>query len=203
VVRRRVAHRIRARQYFRGGISCCREHPIRTSCNHRIMTITATIRADFEEEMPPTRKVIERVPSDRGEWRPHPRSFPIGHLAQLVSWMPGWLANMAAQPRLDLMSAPSYSFETTDTLLAAFDKNVQEARAALLTLDDAKLDRPWSLVAGDKTLLSSDVGSTLRQTIRHLVHHRAQLTVYLRMLDIPVPPTYGPTADDRAGFIPS
>jgi uncharacterized damage-inducible protein DinB len=167
------------------------------------MTITATIRADFEEEMPPTRKVIERVPSDRGEWRPHPKSFPIGHLAQLVSWMPGWLANMATEPKLDLMSAPSYSFETTDTLLAALDRNVREARAALLTLDDAKLDRPWSLVAGDKTLLSSDVGSTLRQTIRHLVHHRAQLTVYLRMLDIPVPPTYGPTADDRAGFIPS
>lgn len=164
------------------------------------MTIADTIRTDFEEEMPSTRKVIERVPSDRGEWRPHPKSFPIGHLAQLVSWMPGWLTNMATQPRLDLMTSPSYSFETTDTLLATFDRNVREARAALLTLDDGKLDQSWSLVMGDKTVFSNAVGSALRQTIRHLVHHRAQLTVYLRMLDIPVPGTYGPSADDRAGF---
>ena len=164
------------------------------------MTIADTIRTDFEEEMPSTRKVIERVPSDRGEWRPHPRSFPIGHLAQLVSWMPGWLTNMATQPRLDLMTSPSYSFETTDTLLATFDRNVREARAALSTLDDRKLDQSWSLVMGDKTVFSNAVGSALRQTLRHLVHHRAQLTVYLRMLDIPVPGIYGPSADDRAGF---
>jgi uncharacterized damage-inducible protein DinB len=164
------------------------------------MTITDTVRADFEEEMPPTRKVIERVPSDRGEWRPHPKSFPIGHLAQLVSGMPGWLTNMATQPRLDLMTSPSYSFETTDTLLATFDRNVREARAALSTLDDGKLDQSWSLVMGDKTVFSNAVGSALRQTLRHLVHHRAQLTVYLRMLHIPVPGIYGPSADDRAGF---
>jgi uncharacterized damage-inducible protein DinB len=164
------------------------------------MTIVDTIRADFEEEMPPTRNVIARVPGDRGEWRPHPKSFPIGHLAQLVSGMPGWLTNIATQPSLDLMASPPYSFESTDTLLEGFDRNVREARAALLTLDDAKLDRKWSLMAGDKTILSSPVGSTLRQTLRHLVHHRAQLTVYLRLLDIPVPCTYGPTADDRGGF---
>ena len=164
------------------------------------MTIADSIRTDFEEEMPSTRKVIERVPSDQGEWRPHPRSFPIGHLAQLVSWMPGWLTNMATQPRLDLMTSPSYSFETTDTLLATFDRNVREARAALSTLDDGKLDQSWSLVMGDKTVFSNAVGSALRQTLRHLVHHRAQLTVYLRMLDIPVPGIYGPSADDRAGF---
>ena len=164
------------------------------------MTIADTIRADFEEEMPPTRKVIERVPRDRGEWRPHAKSFPLGHLAQLVSGMPGWLTNMATQPKLDLMATPPYSFETTDALLAAFDRNVLEARAALATLDDAKLDRSWSLVAGDKRVFSNAVGSTLRQTLRHLVHHRGQLTVYLRLLDIPVPATYGPSADDRAGF---
>jgi uncharacterized damage-inducible protein DinB len=164
------------------------------------MTIADSIRTDFEEEMPSTRKVIERVPSDRGEWRPHPKSFPIGHLAQLVSWMPGWLTNMATQPRLDLMTSPSYSFETTDTLLATFDRNVREARAALSTLDDGKLDQSWSLVMGDKTVFSNAVGSALRQTLRHLVHHRAQLTVYLRMLDIPVPGIYGASADDRAGF---
>ena len=164
------------------------------------MTIADTIRADFEEEMPATRKVIERVPGDRGEWRPHPKSFPLGHLAQLVSGMPGWLTNIATQPKLDLMTSPPYTFETTDNLLAAFDRNVREARAALATLDDAKLDRSWSLTLGDRTVLSNAVGSTLRQTLRHLVHHRGQLTVYLRLLEVPVPATYGPSADDRAGF---
>ena len=164
------------------------------------MTIVETFRADFEEEMPSTRNLIARVPGDRGEWRPHPKSFPIGHLAQLVSGMPAWLTNVASQPRLDLMTWPPYSFETTDTLLQAFDRNVREARAALMTLDDAKLDRIWSLVAGDKTILSHPVGSMVRQTLRHLVHHRAQLTVYLRLLDIPVPCTYGPTADEPGGF---
>jgi uncharacterized damage-inducible protein DinB len=173
------------------------EHPSPPDCD---MKIIDTIRADFEEEMPPTRNVIARVPSDRGEWRPHPKSFPIGHLAQLVSGMPAWLTNIATQPSLDLMAWPSYSFETTETLLDAFDRNVRDARTALATLDDAKLDRTWSLVAGDKTILSNPVGFTLRQTLRHLVHHRAQLTVYLRLLDIPVPCTYGPTADDRGGF---
>ncbi|MEP7064691.1 MAG: DinB family protein [Gemmatimonadota bacterium] len=164
------------------------------------MSIVETLRADFEEEMPSTRKVIERAPGDRGEWRPHPKSFPIGHLAQLVSWMPGWITSIVNSPTLDLMTAPRYSFEATDTLLEGFDRNVREAHAALLTLDDSMLDRPWSLVAGDKTLIHSTLGASARQTIRHLVHHRAQLTVYLRLLDIPVPCTYGPTADDRGTF---
>jgi len=164
------------------------------------MTIIETIRADFDEEMPLTRTVIERVPSDRGEWRPHPKSFPIGHLAQLVSTMPGWITNMATTPRLDLLGYPGYTFESTDTLLAEFDRHVSEARTAMLGLDDAKLDRPWSLAFGEKTVFTSSVGSVLRQTLRHLVHHRGQLTVYLRLLDVPVPSTYGSSADDRASF---
>ena len=164
------------------------------------MTLIETLREDFDEEMPPTRKMIERVPSDRGEWRPHPKSFPMGHLAQLVSGMPGWITNQATARMLDLMKYPGYSFETTDTLLAAFDRNVSEARAALLSLDDAKLDETWSLTMGERTVMSNPRGVARRQTLRHLVHHRAQMTVYLRLLDIPVPCTYGPTADDRGGF---
>jgi uncharacterized damage-inducible protein DinB len=164
------------------------------------MSLVETLRADFEEEMPPTRKVIERVPSDRGEWRPHPKSFPIAHLAQLVSWMPEWMTNMATGTSLDLTASPPYTFESTKTLLAAFDANVREARRALASLGDSQLDVPWSLTAGDKILFTRLRGESLRQTLRHLVHHRAQLTVYLRLLDVPVPCTYGPTADDRGGF---
>ena len=164
------------------------------------MTIVETIRADFEEEMPPTRKVIERVPSDRGEWRPHPKSFPIGHLAQLVSIMPWWISNMARESKLDLATWPPYTFEKTEKLLADFDSSVRDAKSALGDFRDSDLDVVWSLVAGDKVMLARPKGEMLRQTLRHLVHHRGQLTVYLRLLDIPVPCTYGPTADDRGGF---
>ena len=164
------------------------------------MTLIETIRADFDEEMPPTRNVIARAPSDRAEWRPHPKSFPMGHLAQLVAGMPSWITNMATQSSLDLFTWPPYTFETTDTLLDAFDRNVRAARAALQSIDDSRLNESWSLTMGDKVILTNPRGQGLRQTLRHLVHHRAQMTVYLRLLDIPVPCTYGPTADDRGGF---
>ena len=157
-------------------------------------------RTDFEEEMLPTRAVIARVPSEHAEWKPHPKSFSAGHLAQLVSWIPGWVTNIATESRLDIMAAPKYSIEKTETLLAGFDENVQGARAALSALKESTLDDDWSLTAGDKVLFTNKRGSSLRQTLRHLVHHRAQLTVYLRLLDVPVPCTYGPTADDRGNF---
>jgi len=157
-------------------------------------------RADFEEEMPPTRAVIARVPNDRAEWQPHPKSFAAGKLAQLVSWMPGWITNMAIESKLDIRAAPKYGFEKTETLLAGFDKNVREASSALLALEESRLDDDWSLTAGDQVLFTNKRGSALRQTLRHLVHHRAQLTVYLRLMDVPVPCTYGPTADDRGNF---
>ena len=159
-----------------------------------------TFRIDFEEEMPPTRAVIARVPSEHAEWKPHPKSFSAGHLAQLVSWIPGWITNIATESKLDLMGAAKYSIETTDTLLAGFDERVREARAALLALPESRLDEDWSLTAGDKVLFTNKRGPALRQTLRHLVHHRAQLTVYLRLLDVPVPAVYGPSADDRGSF---
>jgi uncharacterized damage-inducible protein DinB len=164
------------------------------------MSEVDTFRIDFEEEMLPTRAVIGRVPSEHADWKPHPKSFAAGHLAQLVSWIPGWVTNIASASRLDLMSAPKYSFEKTETLLTGFDQNVRDARAALLALADERLDDDWSLTAGEKVLFTNKRGPALRQTLRHLVHHRAQLTVYLRLLDVPVPCTYGPTADDRGNF---
>jgi uncharacterized damage-inducible protein DinB len=164
------------------------------------MNLVDTFRVDFEEEMPPTRAVIERMPSEHAEWKPHPKSFAAGHLAQLVSWMPGWVTNMATETKLDLAAAPKYSFEKTETLLAGFDDNVRAARAALLALEESLLEDDWSLMAGDKVLFTNKRGSALRQTLRHLVHHRAQLTVYLRLLDVPVPSVYGPSADDRGTF---
>jgi len=160
------------------------------------MTIAATLLPEFDQEMKTTRKVLERVPTDKGTWKPHEKSFSIGHLAQLLSWMPGWITSTLTQDSLDLATAPRYSYETTETLLANFDRNVSEARQAIEASNDSDFDKPWSLRMGDKIFMTMPRGVTTRQHINHLVHHRGQMSVYLRLLNIPVPSLYGPTADE-------
>lgn len=160
------------------------------------MSIAESLLPEFDGEMATTRRLLERVPSDRGAWKPHPKSFPLGHLAELVSWMPGWITNALQETELDLASAPSYTLETTETLLAMFDKNVEEARAAITSATDEDMAVMWSLKHGDQVLFSAPRGAVVRQTISHLIHHRGQLTVYLRLNDVPIPSIYGPTADE-------
>jgi uncharacterized damage-inducible protein DinB len=160
------------------------------------MAIADRLLPEFEQEMTVTRRVIERVPNDTPDWKPHPKSFSLAHLAQLVSWMPGWIAQTLTETSLDLTKGGGYSVEKTDTLLAAFDENVRAARAAIRKSKDEDYDVKWSLMMGDKVLFTQPRGDVVRQHISHLSHHRGQLTVYLRMLDVPVPSIYGPTADE-------
>lgn len=159
-------------------------------------TVTPGPLPEFDEEMRVTRRLLERVPSDRGEWRPHPRSFPMGHLAQLVARMPGWLPPILREPHIDLATAPGYSFEPTETLLAEFDAGVREARAALAATSPADLEGDWSLRHGENVLFTQQRAAVVRQHMSHMVHHRAQLGLYLRLNEIPVPCMYGPTADE-------
>jgi uncharacterized damage-inducible protein DinB len=154
---------------------------------------------EFDQEMASTRRVLERVPSDKGEWKPHPKSFSLAHLAQLVSWMPGWITRTLREPAIDLAGGPGYSVLPTEALLAGFDQNVREAREALQSVTGAALDEPWSLKSGDRVLFTTVRGPTARQHLSHLAHHRGQLTVYLRLLDVPLPQVYGPTADEKWG----
>lgn len=148
--------------------------------------------------MAATRKLLERVPSDKGPWKPHEKSFPLGHLAQLVSWMPGWISTTLRETFIDLQSGSSgYSFEPTEALLATFDNNVREAREALGTIHGAALDVPWSLTAGGHVIFTLPRGEVVRQHLNHLIHHRGQLTVYLRLVGVPLPQIYGPTADEK------
>jgi uncharacterized damage-inducible protein DinB len=151
---------------------------------------------EFDEEMATTRRVLERVPSDKAAWKPHPKSFPMGHLAQLVAGMPGWFVNVLTEPHLDLTAGQGYSLESTATLLAVFDKKVADARRAIASVTGSALNESWSLKMGPKVLMSQPRGEVARQTLNHLIHHRGQITVYLRLLDIPVPSVYGPTADE-------
>ncbi len=161
------------------------------------MSTQAIPLKEFDQEMASTRRLLERVPTDKGQWKPHEKSFALGHLAQLVSWMPAWITLTLRQPDLDLAGGPSYTFEATEKLVEGFDRNVAEARAALAEVTGAALDEPWSLRAGPRVLMTQPRGEVVRQHMSHLAHHRGQLTVYLRLLDVPIPSIYGPTADER------
>jgi uncharacterized damage-inducible protein DinB len=161
--------------------------------------LSPSLLPEFDAEMASTRRVIERVPDDDPDWKPHPKSFSIAHLAQLVAMLPGWIAQILGDTKLDLASGRPYTNESTATLLQMFDENVRRSREAIRAATDADFDVPWSLTMGDKVLMSMPRGAVIRQTISHLSHHRGQLTVYLRMRDVPVPSIYGPTADEPWG----
>lgn len=163
------------------------------------MSIADTLLPEFDEEMASTRRVLERVPDDDPDWKPHPKSFSVAHLAQLLAWMPGWIAQTLTSTELDLASGGGYSVESTKTLLRMFDENVREAREAIAAADDVDFDVPWSLKMKGEVLFTLPRGAVVRQHISHLSHHRGQMTVYLRMLDVPVPSIYGPTADEPWG----
>jgi uncharacterized damage-inducible protein DinB len=152
---------------------------------------------EFDQEMAVTRRLLQRVPSEKGPWKPHEKSFALGHLAQLVSWMPGWIATSLREPDIDLAKASGYGFEQTEALLNMFDENVRGAREALMEVTGAALDEPWSLKNAGHVLMTLPRGEVVRQHLSHLVHHRGQLTVYLRLIGVPLPSVYGPTADER------
>jgi len=168
------------------------------------MSIADALLPEFDQEMASTRRVIERVPTDKGLFKPHPKSFSLAHLTQLVSGMPGWITNAITQTSLNLAGYPGYSNEKTEDLLKIFDRNVREARQAIAAAKDSDYGVNWSLKRGDQVFFTAPRAVIVRQTINHLVHHRGQLTVYLRLIDVPVPSIYGPTADEpMPGLSPS
>lgn len=160
------------------------------------MSIADALLPEFDQEMDATRRVIERVPDDDPNWKPHPKSFSIAHLAQLLAMMPGWIGQTLTSAELDLASGGGYSNESTATLLDLFDENVRRTREAIVASKDADYDVPWSLKMRGNVIFTLPRGAVVRQHISHLSHHRGQMTVYLRMRDVPVPSIYGPTADE-------
>ena len=153
---------------------------------------------EYDQEMDATRRLLARVPSERGEWKPHEKSFPLGHLAQLVSWMPALITSALRTEALDFATADmAYSFEPTETLLAELDRHAAESRAALAEVTGSELEGEWALRHGEHVLYAAPRREAARYHLNHLIHHRGQLTVYLRLLDVPLPMIYGPTADER------
>jgi uncharacterized damage-inducible protein DinB len=165
------------------------------------MKLTELFLAELDREGARTRRALERVPPGRDDWKPHARSMSLGRLAGLVASMPSWITLIITQDELDL-TPPSgggqYHQPSTDTLAEVLDKHVAKARESLTsTNDEFLLTTNWRLKAGGKVVSDERRHIVLRDTLNHLAHHRGQLTVYLRLLDQPVPAIYGPSADDQ------
>ena len=167
------------------------------------MTITELFTALLEREVAISRRVLERVPEGRPDWKPHDKSMPFGYLATLVATMPEWIAMMIRQDSLDLKppggggSKPPAT-ETNRALLAAHDDAVAKAREALRTTNDEHLMTKWRLLVGGHVVAEDTRQMMIADTFTHQAHHRGQLTVYLRLNGAPVPAVYGPSADDRS-----
>lgn len=166
------------------------------------MAIKESILPEFDHEMATTRKLLERVPEQDAAWQPHAKSMTLGRLAIHLATLPAWGTMTMAQTEFDMnplggQPFQNPPFETTAGALAAFDENVARTRAAIAAASDQDFMVPWSLKNGGQTIFSMPRVAVLRSfVVNHVIHHRGQLSVYLRLRDVPIPSIYGPTADE-------
>lgn len=161
------------------------------------------LRADFAHELRTTRRVLERVPDDRLGWKPHEKSMSLGGLATHIVNLLQWQLWTLEGDSFDLAAAPPSvePFESREAILATFDERAAALDEELEATDEGALAQAWTLRRGEAVLMEQPRASVLRgMGLRHIVHHRGQLSVYLRLLDVPVPPIYGPTADEPMQF---
>jgi uncharacterized damage-inducible protein DinB len=164
------------------------------------MPLVDMLLPEFDHEMATTRRLLERVPDDRLSWTPHAKSFTLAQLAQHVATIPMWGTMTLTSNELDLAGGfTNPPAESRAALVKLFDENAARARSELTGKTDAELMAPWTLKRGADIIFSMPKASVWRSFVmNHLVHHRAQLSVYLRMQDVPLPAMYGPTADEQA-----
>jgi uncharacterized damage-inducible protein DinB len=162
------------------------------------MPMIDALLPEFDHEMAVTRKVLERVPDGQFDWKPHQKSMSLGQLAQHVATIPTWGKVAMSQDSFDLANDQrGGQLPSRAEILALFDRNVIDARAALVGRGDGEMLAPWALKRGTHTIFSMPKASVWRSLVmNHLIHHRAQLGVYLRMHDVPLPSVYGPSADE-------
>ncbi|MDP1569908.1 MAG: DinB family protein [Vicinamibacterales bacterium] len=162
------------------------------------MRIIEWLLPEYDREMGLTRRALARVPMDRADFRPHPRSMTLGALATHLATMPSWATETMTRTELGLRSSERIDpLATREALVAAFDGHVSRGRTHLASASDAELMVPWSFLVDDEVLFTMPRLAVLRTfVLNHTVHHRGQLTVYLRLLDVPVPSLYGPSADE-------
>ncbi len=154
---------------------------------------------ELEAEAPACRKCLERIPIDLSDWKPHEKSMTMGYLSLLVAEMPKWVAHTVDPGVIDFATWQHFQAKTTEELVKHFDDNVSSAKKALQDTTDERLSELFYLKRGPQVFMSLPRKDCIAQTINHLVHHRGQLTVYMRLNNLPVPSIYGPSADDK-GF---
>ena len=168
------------------------------------MGLSESLLPEFDHEMANTRKTLERVPDDKFGWKPHEKSFAMGNLAGHLANLPSWGNVAISSDSFDMapegkpLKTPELS--STKSVLEKFDENVAATRTAIAGAKDEDLFKPWTLMSNGNTILTMPKIAVLRSFVmNHIIHHRAQLGVYLRLNDIPVPSIYGPSADE-SGF---
>jgi uncharacterized damage-inducible protein DinB len=167
------------------------------------MPVSELLLPELDEEIKKTRTALERVPADKKDFSPHPKSMPLGKLAPHVAQLAGFGLTILTTPEYDFSkgSIKPLPFESPEQLVKAFDEGVAKVRAALVATPDAAWTENWKLSFQGKSIFDGPRFLAYREMfLNHLVHHRAQLGVYLRLNEKPVPATYGPSADDTMGF---
>lgn len=154
---------------------------------------------ELEAEAAATRKCLERIPDSLYDWKPHEKSMNMGYLTLLVGDIPRWIKYMIEESVIDFATFPQFTLSDTAALVAHFDENMAGAKKALEGITDDALSQVFSLRNSGQVLYSSPLSESIGSTINHMVHHRGQLTVYMRLNDIAVPSIYGPSADEK-GF---
>jgi uncharacterized damage-inducible protein DinB len=162
------------------------------------MRLADSILMEFDQEAQTTRRVLERVPEDKLSWKPHTKSYSLGQLALHIAAVPGSVATLAA---MDTVEAPTFfqaEAKNRHELLDTFSKSIESARDTVGKMDDGRLTSIWTLTKNGETLMAIPrIGFLRTVLLNHVYHHRGQLSVYLRMLDVPVPSIYGPSADEN------
>jgi uncharacterized damage-inducible protein DinB len=162
------------------------------------MTFMQSFLKELNREAVTTHKMLERVPDSKYDWKPHEKSMTLGRLAAHVAELPGWVGMVLTTSALDLSNNEfePQKISNTKDLLRYFEKNLADAQAHLNKASDDAMELPWTLSNGDQVYSTDPKGDVIRMSFCQTVHHRAQLGVYLRLLNIPIPGSYGPSADE-------
>lgn len=166
------------------------------------MSQIETLLKELDQEAQTTRKMLQRVPNDKYDWKPHEKSGTVRWLATHIAELPSWVSMTLTTSELDFSKNPykTEQIDNTAELLESFERNLADGKAHLEKATEGDLTQPWTLRNGETVYSTSSKAEVLRMTYCQIVHHRAQLGVYLRLMDVPIPGSYGPSADEMGMF---
>jgi uncharacterized damage-inducible protein DinB len=162
------------------------------------MSMISMFRKELERESATTRKMLERIPDDKYDWKPHEKSMTIRQLSSHIAELPTWITMVLTSDELDFAANPydPPKVNSTKELMEVFEKSLENGFSELKEENESKMDEPWTLRNADQIYSTDPKSDVIRMTLNQITHHRAQLGVFLRLLDVPIPGSYGPSADE-------